>query len=70
MTCPWSENAVSDVGMKHLNPAYIGGTVIVAIMPLAVCVVGANACHDRPESGEKSSMEAPQKTDVKAEVEA
>ena len=55
--------------MKYMNPAYIGGTVIVAIMALAVFVGGANACHHSPESAEKTSMEAPQKTDEKAEVE-
>ena len=29
MTCLVSENVVSFAGMKHLSPAYIGGTVIV-----------------------------------------
>ena len=55
--------------MKYMNPAYIGGTVIVAIMALAVFVGGANACHHSPESAEKTSMEAPHKTDEKVEVE-
>ena len=69
MTYQRSENAVSVVSMKHLNPAYIGGTVIVAIMALAVFVGGANACHHSPESAETTSTEAAQKTDEKAEVE-
>ena len=69
MTCSQSENVVSVFGMKHLNPAYIGGTVIVAIMALSVFVGGANACHHSPESAEKTSMEAPHKTDEKVEVE-
>ena len=69
MTYPRSESAVSVVSMKNLNPAYIGGTVIVVIMALAVFVGGANACHHSPESAEKTSMEAPQKTGENAEVE-
>ena len=69
MTCPRSENAVHVDVMKHLNQAYIGGTVIVAIMALAVFVGGANACHHSPESAEQTSMEAPQKTGENAEVE-
>ena len=56
--------------MKHLNPAYISGSVIVAIMALAVFAGGSNACHHSPESAEKTSMEPSQKTNEKAEVEA
>ena len=42
MTCIGSENADSFVGMK-LPTSYISGSVIVAIMFLAVFVGGANA---------------------------
>ena len=69
MTCPVSENLVSFAGMKHLSPAYIGGTVIVAIMALAVFVGGANACHHNAETAEQTSSEVPQKNE-KPEVEA
>lgn len=67
---PQSENAVSFVGMKHPNLAYIGGSMIVAIMALAVFVGGANACHHSAESAEKTSAELPQTAGEKAEVEA
>ena len=42
MTCPGPDNAVSFMNMK-LPISYIGGSVIVAIMFLAVFVGGANA---------------------------
>ena len=69
MTCPVSENAVSFAEMKHLSPAYIGGSVIVAVMFLAVFVGGANACHHNAETAEQTSTEVPQKADEKAVVE-
>ena len=53
-----------------MNLAYIGETVIVAIMALAVFVGDANACHHNPKSAEGTSIEAPQKTAKKTEVEA
>ena len=56
--------------MKFSNVTYIGGGVIVAIMFLAVFVGGANACHHSAETAEKTSTEAPQKADEKAELEA
>jgi hypothetical protein len=67
---PQSENAVSFVGMKHPNLAYIGGSMIVAIMALAVFVGGANACHHSAESAEKTSAEVHQKAVERPEVEA
>jgi hypothetical protein len=56
--------------MKHPNLAYIGGSVIVAIMALAVFVGGANACHHSDESAEKTSAEVHQKAVERPEVEA
>ena len=70
MTCPGTQNAVSVSGMKLPNLAYIGGSVIVAIMALAVFVGGANACHHSAESAEQTSAELPQTAGEKAEVEA
>ena len=70
MTCPVSEKVISFSGMKHLSPAYIGGSVIVAVMFLAVFVGGANACHHNAETPEQTSIEVPQKADEKTEVEA
>ncbi len=67
---PESEKAVSFVGMKIPNLAIIGGSVIVAIMALAVFVGGANACHHSAESAEKTSAEVHQKAVEKVEVEA
>ncbi len=67
---PESEKAVSFVGMKIPNLAFIGGSVIVAIMALAVFVGGANACHHSAESAEKTSAEVHQKAVEKVEVEA
>ena len=69
MTCLGVQNAVNFNRMKHLSPAYIGGTVIVAIMALAVFVGGANA-HHNSETAEQTSTEVPQKADEKTEVEA
>ena len=70
MTCPVSQNVVSFSGMKHLIPAYIGGSVIVAVMFLAVFVGGANACHHNAETAEQTSTEAPQKADEKTQSKA
>ena len=79
MTCPVSENAVSFIGMKHLDSAFFSGSygvlrgrvamVIGAIMFALVFVGGANACHHNAETAEQTSTEAPQKTE-KTEVEA
>ena len=67
-----SENAVSFIGMKHLNTADISASygvlrfraavVIAAIMAVLVFVGGANAHHN-------GETEVPQKTE-KTEVEA
>ena len=69
MTFPETENAVSFIGMKRSNLAYLGRGVIVAIMALAVFAGGANACHHNAETVEKTSTELPQKTDEKTEIE-
>ena len=79
MTCPVSENAVSFIGMKHLDSAFFSGSygvlrgrvamVIGAIMFALVFVGGANACHHNAETAEQTSTEVPQKTE-KIEVEA
>ena len=71
-----SENAVSFIGMKHLNTADItasygvlrvrAAVVIAAIMAVLVFVGGANACHHNAETAEQSSTEVPQKTEVEA----
>ena len=65
--------------MKHLNSADVtasygvlrvrAAVVIAAIMAVLVFVGGANACHHNAETAEKTSTEAPQKTE-KTEVEA
>ena len=79
MTCPVSENAVSFIGMKHLDSAFFSGSygvlrgrvamVIGAIMFALVFVGGANACHHNAETAEQTSTEVPQKTE-KTEVES
>ena len=79
MTCPVSENAVSFIGMKHLDSAFFSGSygvlrgrvamVIAAIMFALVFAGGANACHHNAETAEQTSTEVPQKTE-KTEVEA
>ena len=79
MTCPVSENAVSFIGMKHLDSAFFSGSygvlrgrvamVIGAIMFALVFVGGANACHHNAETAEQTSTEVPQKTE-KTEAEA
>ena len=57
--------------VKYPNLAFVGGTVIVAIMALAVFVEGANAgdCPRNP-SVEATSLESHHKADQKAEDEA
>ena len=75
-----SENAVSFIGVKHLNTADItasygvlrvrAAVVIAAIMAVLVFVGGANACHHNAETAEQTSTEVPQKADEKAEIEA
>ena len=69
MTFPETENAVSFVGMKGSNLAYLGGGMIVAIMALAVFAGGANACHHNAETVEQNSTELPQEPDEKTEIE-
>ena len=50
---------------------YLGSSVIVAVMALAVFVGGANAGNcPRSKSAEATSTEAHQKADEKTEVEA
>jgi peptide subunit release factor 1 (eRF1) len=80
MTRSGSENAVSFIGMKHLNTADItasygvlrvrAAVVIAAVMAVLVFVGGANACHHNAETAEQTSTEVPQKADEKAEIEA
>ena len=80
MTRSGSENAVSVVGMKHLNKADFSSSygvlrvraavVIAAVMAVLVFVGGANACHHNAETAEQTSTEVPQKADEKAEIEA
>ena len=53
------------------NLAYLGGSVIVAVMALAVFVGGANAGDcPRSKSTKATSIEAHQKADQKIEVKA
>ena len=56
--------------MKRSNHAYLGGSVIVAIMALAVFAEGANACHHNDETVDRTSTELPQKDEEKSEIEA
>ena len=69
MTFPATENAVSFIGMKRSNLAYLGGGVIIAIMALAIFAGGANASHHNAETVEQSSTELSQETDEKTEIE-
>ena len=68
MTCPVTENAVSFIGMKRSNFAYLGGGLIVAIMALAIFAGGANACHHNAKTVEQTSTELPQAADEKTEI--
>ena len=53
-----------------VNPAYLGGALIVAVMFLAVFIGGANAGDcPRSKSAEATSVEAQHKADEKSEVE-
>ena len=53
-----------------VNPAYLGGALIVAVMFLAVFIGGANAGDSpRSKSAEATSVEAHHKADEKSEVE-
>ena len=57
--------------MKGPNLAFVGGSVIVAIMALFVFIGTANACDcSRNKSAEATSVEAHHKVDDKADVEA
>ena len=79
MTRSGSENAVSFIGMKHLNTADFSASygvlrvraavVIAALMAVLVFVGGANACHHNAETAEQTSTEAPRKADEKTEIE-
>ena len=53
-----------------VNPAYLGGVLIVAVMFLAVFIGGANAGDcPRINSAKATSVEAHHKADEKCEVE-
>ena len=53
-----------------VNPAYLGGVLIVAVMFLAVFIGGANAGDcPRINSAKATSVEAHHKSDEKCEVE-
>ena len=69
MTFPETENAVSFIGIKRSNLAFLDGGVIVAIVTLAVFTGGANACHPNAETVEQTATELPQETDEKREIE-
>ena len=57
--------------MKGSNLAFLGGSVIVAIMAVVVFIGAANAGDcPRSKSAEATSVEAHHKADDKAEVEA
>ena len=57
--------------MKGQNLAFLGGSVIVAVMAVVVFIGAANAGDcPRSKSAEATSVEAHHKPDDKAEVEA
>jgi hypothetical protein len=57
--------------MKGQNLAFLGGSVIVAVMAVVVFIGAANAGDcPRSKSAEATSVEAHHKADDKAEVEA
>ena len=57
--------------MKGQNLAFLGGSVIVAVMAVVVFIGAANAGDcPRSKSAEATSVEAHHKADEKAEVEA
>ena len=54
-----------------MNPAFVGGSVIVAIMAVVVFIGAANAGDcPRSKSDESTSVEAHHNADDKADVEA
>ena len=56
--------------MKGQNLAFLGGSVIVAVMAVVVFIGAANAGDcPRSKSAEATSVEAHHKADDKAEVE-
>ena len=56
---------------RHQNLAFLGGTVIIAIMVMAAFSNAANAGdYPRSKSAETTSVEGHHKAHVKAEVEA
>ena len=58
-------------GVKGPNLAFVGGSVIVAIMAVVVFIGAANAGDcPRSKSAEATSVEAHHNTDDKADVEA
>ena len=58
-------------GVKGPNLAFVGGTVIVAIMAVVVFIGAANAGDcPRSKSAEATSVEAHHNADDKADVEA
>ena len=57
--------------MKGQNLAFLGGSLIVAVMAVVVFIGAANAGDcPRSKSAEATSVEAHHKADDKAEVEA
>ena len=55
---------------RNQNLAFLGGTVIIAIMVMAAFSKAANAGeYPRSKSAETTSVEGHHKADVKAEVE-
>ena len=57
--------------MKGQNLAFLGGSVIVAVMAVVVFIGAANAGDcPRSKSAEATSVEAHHKADDKVEVEA
>ena len=57
--------------MKGQNLAFLGGSVIVAVMAVVVFIGAANAGDcPRSKSAEATSVEAHHKADDKAEAEA
>ena len=55
---------------RHSNMAFLGGTVIIAIMVMAAFSNAANAGdYPRSKSAETTSVDSHHKADFKAEVE-
>ena len=70
MTPPGHENAVMLIIIQRPKLANFCASMIVEIMALAILVSDINACHHSTNSAEKTSREAPQKTEEKAQDEA